>query len=166
MSGFKFGLAHAHISHQDWVSLDWFRQFTSAWPSQYLTISILNGSTRLRLEFILHNHHHTLTFESLGVKILIPAPYISHQDCVFLDCLKQFTSAWPFQYLIICILNGSTRLRLEFGLKNGHYNYNLFLSHEWVQILLGRCPLFPPRLSVFGLIQAIHISLTLPISHH
>ena len=101
MGGENDGLACTYLSHQDWVSLDPFNEITSAWPFQCLIICIMNGWTRLRLEFIIHNHHHTLTFESQVVTIS------------------------------------------------------------------GSCPLcFTPRLSEFGLIQAIHISLTLPMSHY
>ena len=64
MSGVKVGLALVHLSYQDWVTLDWFGQFTSAQPFQCLTISIMNGVASLRLEFIIHNHHHTSAFES------------------------------------------------------------------------------------------------------
>ena len=101
MGGENDGLACTYLSHQDWVSLDPFNEITSAWPFQCLIICIMNGWTRLRLQFIIHNHRHTLTFESQVVTIS------------------------------------------------------------------GSCPLcFIPRLSEFGMIQAIHISLTLPMSHY
>ena len=55
---------------------------------------------------------------------------------------------------------------VEIGIWSINGHYDLFLSHEWIQIWLGPYPLFPPRLSVFGLIQDIHISSTLPNSHY
>ena len=51
-----------HFSHQDWVSLDWFGQFTASQPFHSLSICIMNGFARLRFEFIIHNQHHTPTF--------------------------------------------------------------------------------------------------------
>ena len=99
------------------------------------------------------------------MKISAPGPYVSHQDWVCTDWFSHFISAPPFQSLINSIMNGiRQRLRLEFGLSNGRYNP--FSSHEWVQIWLGPNPLFAPRLSMFGLIQAIHSISTLPIFHH
>eukprot|EP00956_Cyclotella_meneghiniana_P033255 scaffold94778_cov60-Cyclotella_meneghiniana.AAC.1 len=41
-------------------------------------------------------------------------PLIQHPDCVCLDCHKHFTAAGPFQCLIMSMMNGKTRLRLEF----------------------------------------------------
>ena len=105
MSGYKFGLANTHFSHPDWVSLDWFRPFTSAQPFQSLTMSILSGWTRLRLEFILHNHHRTPTFESRVVKISAPCLYVSHQDWVCTDWFSHFISSPAIQSLINSIIN-------------------------------------------------------------
>ena len=76
---------HIHFSHQDCVILDWLRQFTASQPFQCLVVSIMNGFTRLRYGFIIHNHHRTTTFELWVVKISAQVPYYSHQDCVFLD---------------------------------------------------------------------------------
>ena len=56
------------------------------------------------------------------------------RSSVIMDWFKQFTTAGPFQYLIISILNGWTRLRLESGVYNGHLN--VFLSHGWGQTWL------------------------------
>ena len=67
----KFWSGSPLVSHPDHNGLDWFKQFTSAWPFQCLIISLMNGYTRLRLEFIVHNHHNTLTFQSRVVKILV-----------------------------------------------------------------------------------------------
>ena len=86
-----------------------------------------------------------------------------HQDPVCLDWFKQLTAPWPFQCHIISIMNDHTRLRLEFIILNGHNN--LFVSHELIKMWLLPHPLFTPRSSVFGLIQAIDSTLTLPTSH-
>ena len=90
-------------------------------------------------------------------------PYFLQQDLVCLYQSKQLTAAWPSQCLIIGIMNGHTRLRLEFGVSVCHHK--LFLSHEWGQMWLDPHPLFTPRSSVFVPIQAIDSSLTLPMSH-
>eukprot|EP00956_Cyclotella_meneghiniana_P036446 scaffold125837_cov59-Cyclotella_meneghiniana.AAC.2 len=57
--------------------------FTAAWLFQYL-MSILNGKTRWRLEFIGHKARHKLTFELQMKTILVcdESPLLSHQDCV------------------------------------------------------------------------------------
>ena len=56
----------AYLSHQDGVTLDWFRPFTTSQPFQCLLIGIMNGFARLRFEFITCYHHHTMAFESMG----------------------------------------------------------------------------------------------------
>ena len=61
--GVKVGWALVHFSHQDWVSVDWFGQFTACQPFQCIIVSIMNGFASLRFEFIIHNRHHTPTFE-------------------------------------------------------------------------------------------------------
>ena len=112
VGGVKVGLALVHFSHQDWVSLDWFGQFTASQPFHSLTICIMNGFARLRLEFIMCNHHHILAFESWVVTISAPVPYVSQQDGVWLVWFKNFTASQPFQCPIICIMNGWRRLTL------------------------------------------------------
>ena len=54
--------------------------FSASQPFQCLIVSIIKGFEGLRLEFTLHNYHHTLTFYSQVVKILAPGPYVSHQE--------------------------------------------------------------------------------------
>ena len=61
-------------------------------------------------------------------------------------------------------MNGWRRLRLAYVLYNGHHN--VCFSHGWGQSRLGPCPLLIPRLSEFGLPQAIHSISTLPFSPH
>eukprot|EP00956_Cyclotella_meneghiniana_P037637 scaffold141957_cov23-Cyclotella_meneghiniana.AAC.1 len=53
-------------------------QFTSAQPFQSFVIGIQNGCARMRLEFILRNHHNTPTFESRVMKIIAWVPNTSH----------------------------------------------------------------------------------------
>ena len=115
--GQKVGLALVHFSPQDSVSLDWVGQFTASQPFQYLIISIMNGWTRLRFEFIMYNHHHILLFDWWVVTIFAPSPNVSHQDWVFWDWLKNITASQPFQLLIIGIMNGWIRWRLGVGSK-------------------------------------------------
>ena len=150
MSGYKFGLTQTTFSHPDWVCSAWFRQFTAFQPFQSFTISILNVQIWLRMEFFHHNHHHILPFVSRVVKILAPGPYVPHQDWVCTDWFSHFISAWPFQSLIISIMNGHTWFRLVVGLYKAHQN--LFSGHEWVQFLLVPYALFAPRLRVYWLI--------------
>ena len=153
-----------HFSHQDRVCLEWFKHFTASWPFHYLIKSTIDGYTWLGLEFIVYSCHCSLTFELRLVTILVPHPYFSHQDPVCLFQFKHLTTAWLFQCLITSILNDYTRLRLEFIVYDGRNN--LFLSHEWGQMWwLDQQPLFTPRQIVFGMIQAFHSILTLPISH-
>ena len=60
------------------VSLDWVGQFTASQPFQYLIISIMNGWTRFRFEFIMYNHHHILLFDWWVVTIFAPSPNVSY----------------------------------------------------------------------------------------
>ena len=108
MSGVKVGLALVHLSYQDWVTLDWFGQFTSAQPFQCLTISIMNGVASLRLEFIIHNHHHTSAFES----------WVVTNSC---SSTLRFTPRWSMFGLIQEVHSIST-------LPTPHYKYN-----EWFE---------------------------------
>ena len=127
-------------------------------------MSIVIGYTRLRLGFMMYNHCHTLTFESEADAIFGLDHYYSPQYQVCLCQFKHLTAAWHFQCLIMSIMNGYTRLRLGFIVCNGHHN--LILSHELAQMWLDPHPLFTPRLSLFGLIQASCSFLTLPVSHY
>ena len=92
--------------------------------------------------------------------------HFSHQDWVCLNWFKHFTAAWPFQCLIIHIINGHTMLRLEYIT----YTHHCTLTFEWCMktITFPRSThlLFTPRSCVFVPIQAIDHSLTLPMSHH
>ena len=128
----EVGTDLVNFSHQDWVSLDWFGQFTASQPFQSLIVCIMNGCARMRFDFIMQNHLHNLAFESWVVTLSAPGPYISHQDEVCLDWFKNFTASQPFQLLIMSIMNGWRRLGLVYGLWNGHHD--LFLSSEKVQI--------------------------------
>ena len=64
------------------VCMDLFALPTGAWLFQCLIMSIMNGGTRLRLEFIVHNGHHLLTFELREGKFSAQGPHFSHQDIV------------------------------------------------------------------------------------
>ena len=143
MGRYNFGLASIHFSRQDSVYMDWFKQFTSAWPFQYPSSCMMNGFAWLRLDFMVNDLHHILTFESQVVTIWVPVPYVSYQDCVFLRWFQSLTSAWPFQYLSIDMMNDYAWLRLESVSWNSHCN--LVWSHGWVQIWLGLYPLTTPR---------------------
>eukprot|EP00956_Cyclotella_meneghiniana_P031320 scaffold81900_cov35-Cyclotella_meneghiniana.AAC.1 len=79
----------------------------------------MNGETSLRLEFILYNGPHKLAFESWVGKFSAWGPTISQLNCACLDQWMQVTGAGLFQCLISSIMNGETRLRLEFILYNG-----------------------------------------------
>ena len=71
------------------------------------------------------------------VKIWVWVPYILHLDGVCLDWVYNFTSSQPFQLLIISMMNGWGRLRLVYGLYNGHHN--MFLRCRWAQSRLCIC---------------------------
>ena len=88
----------------------------------------MNGHTRLRLENIAYAHHRTPTFESCAVTIPDPHhPYFLHQDQVCLHQFKQLAAARPFQCLIISVMNGHTRLRLE-NIAYAHHRTPTFES--------------------------------------
>eukprot|EP00956_Cyclotella_meneghiniana_P019584 scaffold33699_cov36-Cyclotella_meneghiniana.AAC.3 len=61
--GVKVGLAMVYFPGQDCVS-------------------IMNDGSRLRFEFIVHNHHHAPAFKSRVVTVPATVPYVSHQDGV------------------------------------------------------------------------------------
>ena len=106
LRGYKFGLAHTYFSHPVCVCTDWFMQFTASQPFQCVIISIMNGWRRWRLEFILHNCHHTLAFESRVMKILVHGPSISYQDRACADWFSHFAASQPFQSLFISMMKG------------------------------------------------------------
>eukprot|EP00956_Cyclotella_meneghiniana_P009096 scaffold12472_cov44-Cyclotella_meneghiniana.AAC.1 len=103
------------------------RKLTAAGLFQCLIISIMNDMTRLRLEFIVHNAHHKLTFESwdgaeIGIQCPQCSPLTTHHKLTFeswvgiingnsqLWCNCVLTTAGLVQCLIISIMNGMTRL--------------------------------------------------------
>ena len=90
--GVKFGLPASHLWHQDWVTLDWFGQFTASQPFQCLIISIMYSFAGLRSEFIFHNQRHTPTFESWVVTILAPWPYVFTPRWSMLGLIQDFHS--------------------------------------------------------------------------
>ena len=118
------------------VSLHWFKHFTAAWPFQYLIMSMINGHMRLRLEFILCNHHHTLTHKSYGRAEFgfHTSTFHTKIECRYLYPFKQFTVAWPFQCLFKGMINGRTRLQLEFIICNLHHTliYESWAVRIWV----------------------------------
>ena len=153
-----------YVSPQNGEWLDWFKQFTSAWPFQCLTISIINGQRRLRLVSGLWNGRHNL--------------FLSHgQGQSWLGLCPIFTPRLSDFGLDHAIHISST-------LPISHHWYNKWLSNVgngihcpqssaqpnfWVKDgdNFGSRPLrFIPKWRMIGLIQAIHISLTLPMSHH
>ena len=56
-----------------------------------------------------------------GYKVGLAHAYISNPDCVRLEWFRQFTASQPFQYIIISIMDGWRRWRLEFILYNRHH---------------------------------------------
>eukprot|EP00956_Cyclotella_meneghiniana_P037724 scaffold143391_cov49-Cyclotella_meneghiniana.AAC.1 len=92
-------------------------------------MSIMNGDTSLRLESIVYSGHHKLSFESWVERILACSPHISHQEWVCLDEWTPFIAAGLFQCLIMSIMNGDTRLRLESIVYSGHHKLTF---ESWV----------------------------------
>ena len=92
MGGVKDGLALSHFSHQDWVSLNWFGQFTASQPFQCLIVSIMNGFARLRFEFIIHNHHCTPAFELWVATRSAPEYPTFHTKMVYVWLVQEYHS--------------------------------------------------------------------------
>ena len=107
MGGVKVGFALVCFSHQDCLSLDWFEQFIASQPFQCLIVGMIDGCARLRFEFIIHNHHHTLHFKLWVVPI-------------WARSILRFTPRWSMFGLIQEIHNITT-------LPTSHYKYN-----EWL----------------------------------
>eukprot|EP00956_Cyclotella_meneghiniana_P031188 scaffold81062_cov46-Cyclotella_meneghiniana.AAC.1 len=63
MGGENFSSSTSRIPNQDYVCLDQCLLFTAAGLVQCLNIDILNGETRLRLEFLVYNGLCKLTLE-------------------------------------------------------------------------------------------------------
>eukprot|EP00956_Cyclotella_meneghiniana_P034835 scaffold108587_cov75-Cyclotella_meneghiniana.AAC.2 len=76
----KISYSSMYIPHQDWVCLDQCMQFTAAGVFQWLSIDIMNGETRLRLELIVYNGHHKLTLESRAMGKLRPEVHTFHTE--------------------------------------------------------------------------------------
>eukprot|EP00956_Cyclotella_meneghiniana_P039082 scaffold165216_cov89-Cyclotella_meneghiniana.AAC.1 len=64
MGGEDFSYRATNFSHQDWLSLDQSTQSNATELYVCNIIDVMNDETRLRLEFIVPNGHHKLTFES------------------------------------------------------------------------------------------------------
>ena len=97
-----------NFSRPDWVSLDWFMQFTSYQTFQCVNTSIMNGCARLWYSFIKHNHHQALTSESWtdsGNHSMSTLPMCQHTH----------------------IMNGCARLRFKF-IKHNHHQTLTFES--------------------------------------
>ena len=69
-----------------------------------------------------------------GVKVCMRDLGFQHQDCVFLYHHGQITAAWPSQCVIVSIMNGKTRVRLEFTVPNSHVKLAFEL---WVGAILA-----------------------------
>ena len=121
--GVKVGLALVHFSRQDWVSLDWFRQFSASQLLSCLITSIMIGFARLRFESVMYNHHHTPSFELWVVTILAPATL-------------HFTPRWSMFGLIQEFHSIST-------LPTSHCKYNEWL--EKVEVAVWALELSPPH---------------------
>ena len=118
----------------------------------------MNGNTRLRLEFIVSNSHNNLTFESrVGTILACNHPQLSHQDCVFGSVYTQITAGGLFWYLIIHMMNGQTRLRLEFIVSDSHNN--LTSDHGWGDN-------FDYYMWVFWSTEAYYSSISLPMLYY
>ena len=52
-----------NLSHQARDGVGLYIHITAAGLFQYLIVSIMNGETRMRLEFMVHNSHHKLAFQ-------------------------------------------------------------------------------------------------------
>ena len=105
----------------DWVSLDWFGQFTASQPFQCLIVSIMNGFASLRFEFIIRKPSPRPGFwVAGGNNFHSSTQHFTPRLCV-LDWLKNITASQPFQLLIISIMNGWRRLRLVCGCKDGRH---------------------------------------------
>eukprot|EP00956_Cyclotella_meneghiniana_P025708 scaffold54192_cov35-Cyclotella_meneghiniana.AAC.1 len=62
---YQLNPSNLSLTQIEYVQTDsWQFTVTASQPIQSLTISIQNGCARMRLEFILRNHHNTPTFES------------------------------------------------------------------------------------------------------
>eukprot|EP00956_Cyclotella_meneghiniana_P041422 scaffold226360_cov26-Cyclotella_meneghiniana.AAC.1 len=66
----------SHYKYNEWLGKVEIGKWALKWSMQ----GIIDGSPRLRLEFIIHNHHTTLAFELWVATILAPEPYVSYQD--------------------------------------------------------------------------------------
>ena len=126
--GSKLAWRVFHFWDQDWVTLDWFRQFTASQPLQCVIVSIMNGCASWRFGFIKYNHHHTVTFGSWAETISVEGPYcFTLRLCVF-KLIQQFHSSLT--------------------LPMSHYKYNEWLEKveigiwalKWSpQVFLSRC---------------------------
>ena len=149
------------------MCLDQLEPFTAASLFQCLIIGMIYDKTWSRLEFMMYNHHHILTYESWLVTISVPDPYFSPQDHVCLDQLKSFTSAWLFQCLII----DRIKIVSQGWDENSFSKMVIITCLLWVLIVganLARpVTTFHTMIKcMLGRIHSFHISLTLPVSHH
>ena len=88
-------------------------KFIATQPFQCIIVGITHGCAKLRFEFIIHYHHHTLMdLESWVTTTLAPVPHFSHQD-----------ARWSMFGLILQFHSIST-------LPTFYYKYNKSLNVE------------------------------------
>eukprot|EP00956_Cyclotella_meneghiniana_P036445 scaffold125837_cov59-Cyclotella_meneghiniana.AAC.1 len=107
-------------------------------------MSIMNGGTSMRLEFIVTKVLCKLTFESPVGEKLLGLTHFQHQDCVCWDPYCHITAAELFQYLIMKIMNGGSSMRLEFIVTKGLHK--LTFESRVGEKLAWSYPLSAPRL--------------------
>eukprot|EP00956_Cyclotella_meneghiniana_P003721 scaffold4524_cov53-Cyclotella_meneghiniana.AAC.1 len=90
----------------------------------------------MRLEFTVPNGHRKLAFELWvgGNFGLSEQPNLSHQAGDGVGLYIHITAAGLFQCLIVSIMNGETRMRLEFTVPSGHRKLAFEL---WVGAILA-----------------------------
>ena len=147
MSGSKFGLAHTHFSHPDWVSLDWFGQFGN---SQHL-----NPSNLSPLVYQMVRHKTQGWDRNSSSKTIITSWLLSHRWWMFrLDQVPTFhtkiacvqtDSAISYQYISL-ILPVLHIIAAVFGISQhmisrcrGHWSCSgcsMVLKGEWWSLAL------------------------------
>ena len=123
-------LSHGWGKSKNWLGL--YYTFHTAWLSDFGLIQSIHCIPTFPISY--HYYRKWLDEVEVWVHQVLPSsnpdlwvagddnfssagPYVlHHQDGVCLDWSKNFTAAWPLQYLIASILNCWRRLRLVYGL--------------------------------------------------
>ena len=140
MSGYKFGLSQSYFSHPDWVVI-----LADSGNSQHLNLSNVSPLVCWMVRHGWGWNSYPTTITTLQLLSRGWWKFWLMRSLRFTPSLSLYRLIQPFHisstlliYLLISIMNDSTRLRLVYDHWDSHHKP--FSGYEWVQIWLGLGP--------------------------